>query len=133
MILLNKKVEVSKIKKILGEALGKGVCFICDKGKSRAGFTIHHRRYLFQDIIYKNYPHTTDGQYKYYKDLEPVVLGDLDRFLYLCNTDHIALERILRYSPEKLVKLLEALLLTKTNPKHTELLSMLKDMIARIE
>lgn len=131
---MNKKVEVGKIKSKLGEALGKGKCFICEKNKSKTGFTIHHLRYIFQDIFYKNYKHLgpTDGQYSYYKDLEPVVLADLERFMYLCNTDHVALERLNRYNPEKLIKLIEALLLTQTNDKHKgKLIVLLKELVSR--
>lgn len=131
---MNKKVEVSKIKTKLGEALGRGKCFICEKSKSRRGFTIHHLRYVFNDIIYKNYPHDTDGQYRYYKDLEPVVLEDLERFMYLCNTDHVALERANRYIPEKFVRLIEALILTETNEKHKgKLVKLLKEMLKKYE
>lgn len=131
---MNKKVEVSKIKTKLGEALGRGKCFICEKSKSRRGFTIHHLRYVFNDIIYKNYPHDTDGQYRYYKDLEPVVLEDLERFMYLCNTDHVALERANRYIPEKFVRLIEALILTETNEKHKgKLVVLLKEMLKKYE
>ena len=131
---MNKKIEVGKIKAKLGEALGKGVCFVCEKGKSRAGFTIHHLKYLFQDIIYKNYPKNTDGQYRYYKDLEPVVLADLERFMYLCNTDHVALERMNRYCPEKLVNLIHALILTETNDKHKgEFIILLKKLIKKLD
>jgi len=38
--------------------------------------------------------------------------------MYLCNTDHVALERMNRYRPEKLVNLIHALILTQTNEKH---------------
>lgn len=111
---MNKKLEVQKIKIRLGELYG-GVCFICQKSKSKSNFTIHHCRYIFSDIVYKGYPKTVDGQLQYYKDLEPLVKADPSRFLYLCNTDHVALERINRYRPEKLIRILEALLLTNTN------------------
>ena len=131
---MNKKVEVSKIKVKLGELLGRGRCFVCDKDKNRSGFTIHHLRYVFQDIIYKNYPKNTDGQYRYYQDLEPVVIADLERFMYLCNTDHVALERMNRYKPEKLVNLIHALILTETNEKHKgKFIIMLREMLDTIE
>ena len=131
---MNKKIEVSKIKTRLGEALGKGKCFICEKAKSRSGFTIHHLIYLFQDIIYKNYPKNTDGQYRYYKDLEPVVLAELERFMFLCNTDHVALERANRYIPEKFVRLIEALILTQTNERHKgKLVVLLKEMLKKFD
>ena len=131
---MNKKIEVGKIKAKLGEVLGKGKCFVCEKAKSRSGFTIHHLKYLFQDIIYKNYPHNTDGQYRYYKDLEPVVLAELERFMYLCNTDHVALERMNRYRPEKLVNLIHALILTQTNDKHVgKFIVLLKEMLDELD
>ncbi len=127
---MNKKIEVSNIKQKLGEALGKGKCFICEKSKSRKGFTIHHLKYIFNDIIYKNYPHDTDGQYRYYKDLEPVVLNDLERFMYLCNVDHVALERLNRYGAEKVVRLIKALIMTETNEKNKgKLIVLLREML----
>jgi len=126
---LNKKLETQKIKIRLGEALGDGKCFVCGKAKSKKGFTIHHLWYVFNDITYDKYPHDSDGQLKYYQDLEPVVMKEKERFLYLCNTDHVALERINRYNPEKLLKLIEAFLLTKTNEKHKNFSKMLKDIL----
>ena len=133
---MNKKFEVGKIKETLGKALSGGFCFVCEKDKSKKGFTVHHLKYIFQDVFYKNYKQygPTDGQYRYYVDLEPVVLDDLDRFMFLCNPHHISLERLNRYNPETIVKLLEALLLTKTNPKHEgKFLPLLKEMLKEFD
>ena len=112
--MVNKKIEVQKIKLRLGEVLNGGKCFECGKSKSRSGFTVHHCEYIFNDVVYKNYPKDVDGQLRYYQDLEPLVMDKPERFLYLCNTHHQALERLNRYKKETLEKLLEALALTNT-------------------
>lgn len=122
--MVNKKLETQKIKLRLGMMLNNGKCFVCDKSKSRSGFTIHHLEYIFNDVVYKNYTKDTEGQLKYYKDLEPLVLDNPRRFLYLCNIHHQALERLNRFKPETLVMLLKALIITKT--KYTNLAELLK-------
>lgn len=123
---MNCKLETQKIKIRLGKVLGDGECFICQKSTFKRGATIHHLWYIFNDVIYKNYPKTAAGQLKYYRDLEKSVMDTPKRFLYLCNTDHVALERLNRYKPEKLVSLLRALLLTKTNKNHDKLKGLLQ-------
>jgi hypothetical protein len=84
---------------------------------------------LFDDVTYNKYTHDTAGQLRYYQELEPVVMKEMDRFLYLCNTDHVALERLNRYGEEKLVSLINALLMTKTNQKNKNLKKLLKDKL----
>ena len=69
------------------------------------------------------------GQLRYYQELEPVVMKEMERFLYLCNTDHIALERLNRYGEEKLASLIQALLMTKTNQKNKNLKKLLKNIL----
>ena len=131
---MNKKVEVSKIKQKLGEVLGQGKCFICEKSKAKKGFTVHHLKYIFNDIIYKNYPHDTDGQYRYYQDLEKVVMKEQERFMYLCNVDHVALERLNRYGAEKVVRLIKALIMTETNEKNKgKLIVLLREMLKEFD
>lgn len=76
--------------------------------------TVHHLWYIFDDVVYKNYPKTDEGKYRYYVDLYQKVVEDPTRFMFLCNTHHQALERLNRYKRETLEKLLEALALTKT-------------------
>jgi len=127
--MVNKKVETSKIKVRLGEALSEGKCFVCGKGKSKKGFTVHHLWYVFDDVTYDKYPHDTAGQLRYYQDLEPVVMKEMNRFLYLCNTDHVALERLNRYGEEKLASLIQALLMTKTNQKNKNLKKLLGNIL----
>ena len=131
---LNKKIEVSKIKQKLGEVLNGGKCFICEKSKAKKGFTVHHLKYIFNDIIYKNYPHDTDGQYRYYQDLEKVVMKEQERFMYLCNVDHVALERLNRYGAEKVVRLIKALIMTETNEKNKgKLIVLLREMLKEFD
>ncbi|KKL88411.1 hypothetical protein LCGC14_1924950 [marine sediment metagenome] len=68
--------------------------------------TIHHRWYIFNDVIYSKYPKTSEGQLQYYTDLEPLIIADPERFRYTCNTDHQSLERLIRFGDKKLKKLL---------------------------
>lgn len=111
---MNKKIEVQKIKLRLGEFLNDGKCFVCGKTKTRSGFVIHHLSYIFDDVTYNKYPKNMDGQLRYYKDLEKVVMEDPKRFLYVCNKHHQAIERLNRYKKENLLRLILAVKLTKT-------------------
>jgi hypothetical protein len=127
---VDKQVKAEEVKQKCAKLIGYDTCFICEAKKSRRGFTIHHLEYIFNDVIYKHYPKTADGKLKYYEDLLVMVEANPARFMYLCNTDHIALERINRYSPKKLIKLIEALLLTHTNKNNShELRKLLRSMI----
>jgi hypothetical protein len=77
--------------------------------------TFHHLWYIFNDVVYKNYPKNTGGQLQYYKDLEPLIRETPKRFLYVCNTHHQAIERVSRYGDVIFKKLVRARKLTREN------------------
>lgn len=110
---MNKRLKVEAIKQDIGKIIGN-TCFVCGCTKSKKGMTVHHLWYIFDDVIYKNYPQTVDGKIKYYTELLKKVEEMPKRFMFLCNVHHQALERLNRYKKETLTKLLEALALTKT-------------------
>lgn len=126
---MNKRQARENIKLECAKLIGVDSCFICGCKKHKKGMTIHHLEYIFNDVTYglPKYKPTNDStKLQYYSDLLPLVKDRPERFMYLCNPHHQALERLNRFNPETIIKLLEALLLTKTNPKHNELLKMLK-------
>lgn len=109
------KDDIKEIKKKCGDmAVGNGSCYICGCKTARRGMTVHHRWYLQKDVIYKDYPRNDSGTLQYYKDLYPMIQRNPNRFMYLCNTHHQALERMCRYSDRIFNKLCIARKMTKT-------------------
>lgn len=116
---MNLRLQAEEIKKRIAKLIKYGDdCFICGCKISRRGMTIHHLWYIFNDVVYKNYPKNDTGKLQYYTDLEPLVKDMPERFLYLCNTHHQALERINRYGDKTLNRLLKARKMTKTGKKE---------------
>lgn len=129
---MNKRQEIEDVKQECAKFIGYNTCFVCGCVKSKRGMTVHHLEYIFNDITYKlpkYQPNNDNNKLKYYKDLLEEVKKTPERFMFLCNTHHQALERLNRFKPETLVKLLEALILTKT--KYTHLEKLLKELIAQ--
>ena len=112
---MNLTIEAEKIKCYLAKKYFRNKCAVCGTRISKKGMTIHHMWYIFNDVVYHNYPKTVEGKYKYYAQLKPIVEKEPKRFRYLCNTDHQSLERLFRYGDKKLNKLL---LLRKEMKKH---------------
>jgi hypothetical protein len=130
---VSKRLLAEEVKLKCAKIIGYDGCFVCDCLKSKRGMTVHHLEYIFNDVVYKKYqPPNDSNKLKYYTDLLVEVKTNPKRFMYLCNTHHQSLERLNRFKPSTLVKLLEALLHTKTNTRHAELLPLLKKMIERI-
>lgn len=126
---MNKRQEIEEVKQECAKFIGYNTCFVCGCTKSKRGMTVHHLEYIFNDVTYKlpkYQPNNDNNKLKYYKDLLEEVKKTPERFMFLCNTHHQALERLNRFKPETLVKLLEALILTKT--KYTHLEKLLKAM-----
>lgn len=124
---MNKRLEIEEVKQECAKLIGYNTCFVCGCIKSKRGMTVHHLEYIFNDVTYKlskYQPNNDTNKLKYYKDLLVMVKENPSRFMFLCNTHHQALEKLNRFKPETLVKLLEALILTKT--KHTNLKELLK-------
>ena len=119
---MNKRTQSEEIKTRLGKKIhGKGKCFICRCKISKKGMTIHHLKYIFNDVVRSNekyQPRNDSTTLQYYQDLEPLVIKIPKRFMYLCNTHHQAVERINRYGDETLEKLLQARKMTNTNKKE---------------
>jgi len=111
---MNKRAKTEEAKQRIGKIIGS-TCFVCGCTKSKKGMTVHHLWYIFNDVVYKNYTRNDDGKLKYYTDLLIKVQETPERFMFLCNTHHQALERLNRYKKQTLNKLLEALQKTKTN------------------
>ncbi len=131
---MNKRLKAEEVKQECAKHIGSNKCFVCQCLKSKKGMTVHHLEYVFDDVTYKKYqPPNDTNKLAYYTDLLEMVKDIPTRFMFLCNTHHQALERLNRYKPETIVNLLHALLLTKTNPKHDQLLPMLKEMIDKLE
>mgnify|MGYP001618144330 CR=1 FL=1 len=81
-----------------GSYLG-GKCRICKS--VRSSMLIHHRWYIKNDVIYKNYPQNDSGRLQYYKDLEPLIKRNVKRFSYMCNSDHYSLGKFCQFGDEK--------------------------------
>ena len=115
---MNKRLEAEEIKKSVAKLPRFGEkCFVCGCKISKGGMTFHHLWYIFNDVVYKNYPKNDTGKLDYYKALEPLIREQPERFLYVCNTHHQAIERICRYGDKTLKKLLQARKMTKTGVK----------------
>lgn len=116
---MNLRLQAEEVKKRIAKGLKYGdSCFVCGCKISRRGMVIHHLFYIFNDVVYSNYPKNDSGKLQYYLDLEPLAKEMPERFLYLCNPHHQALERINRYSDKTLKRLLKARKLTKTGKKE---------------
>ena len=116
---MNKRLKAEEVKQECARIIGYNTCFVCDCIKSKKGMTVHHLEYVFYDITYNKYKPSNDtNKLAYYTDLLKMVKDRPERFMFLCNTHHQSLERLNRFKPTTLVKLLEALLMTKTNPKY---------------
>jgi hypothetical protein len=127
---MNKRLKAEEVKQECAKLIGYNTCFVCGCKKSKRGMTVHHLWYIFDDITYDKYkPQNDSNKLKYYTDLLEKVKEDPTRFMFLCNTHHQALERLNRFKPETIVKLLEALIFTKTNKRHAEMLPLLKVMV----
>ncbi len=112
---MNKRLEAEKIKlRMAKHPRFKSKCYACGCKISKKGMTFHHLEYVFNDVVYHNYPKTAEGHLQYYKDLEPVIMKNPERFLYMCNTHHQATERLNRYGDKLLRRLLQARKLTNT-------------------
>jgi len=119
---VNKRIQAEEIKTRLGKkAHGRGKCFICGCKISKKGMTIHHLKYIFNDVVRYNekyQPRNDSTTLLYYQDLEPLVKDNPKRFMYLCNNHHQAVERINRYGDKTLKRLLLARKMTNTNKKE---------------
>jgi len=93
---------------ILGKELYKSRCFVCLKKVKEKGFTIHHLRYIENDIIHSNYKNRD----RYYEDLQVMVRLNPNRFMLLCNTHHQSVERLNRFSLENRKRLMRAVKLS---------------------
>ena len=113
---MNLRQQTEAIKTRLGKKIhGKGKCYACGCKVSKRGMTIHHLEYIFNDVTYDQFkPHNDTNNLRYYKSLEPLVLENPKRFMYLCNTHHQAVEGLNRYGDELLGKLMKARKLTRT-------------------
>lgn len=112
---MNKREKAEEVKLECAKVIGYNTCFVCGCTKSKKGMTVHHLWYIFDDVTYNKYqPPNDTNKLKYYTDLLVKVKEMPERFMFLCNTHHQALERLNRYKKETLTKLLEALALTKT-------------------
>ena len=94
---MNQRLQTEEIKKRIAKLPRfKSKCYVCGCKISKRGMTFHHLWYVFNDVVYKNYPKNTSGQLQYYKDLEPLI-------------------RISRYGDELFKRLLKARKLTRAN------------------
>jgi len=76
--------------------LDDNCCKFCWE-KSSYKMTVHHRRYIENDIVYDDYPNTIEGRIRYYYDLLPLVRKEPQRFLYICIKCHNILEYYLQF------------------------------------
>lgn len=113
---MDKRIQVEVIKNNLAKLPQfKSKCFVCGCKISKRGMTFHHLWYVFDDIVYKNYPKNSEGQLQYYTALDPVIREDPKRFLYVCNVHHQSIERVSRYGDPIFKKLVLARKLTRKN------------------
>lgn len=95
------KKELRKKKKKIAELLvpvwEESLCCKFCWEKSSYKMTVHHKWYIENDVIYKNYPNSIEGRIQYYDDLFPLVQKNPERFLYLCIKCHNVLEYWLQF------------------------------------
>lgn len=110
----SKKSQITKIKQSLSKLTNfKSRCYVCRVKTSKRGFTFHHKFYIENDIVRKDYQKNEIGTLQYYTDLEPLIRKDPTRFLYLCNPHHQAVTRLARWKGENKKRLLQAVEMTK--------------------
>lgn len=103
---MTKKEDNEKTWKIiLGlSLLYSGKCYVCHRNcKKGKGFTIHHIKYKKGELIHSDFK----NRLEYYQYLEPIVRREPERFALLCNTHHQSVTRIMRFSKDKLVRLIK--------------------------
>jgi len=99
------KIQLQQIKERMAKRY-HSKCYFCGCKWHKKGMVFHHRKYIPNDVIYKNYPSSLQGRIQYHLDLEVEIKKDPKRFRYLCNQDHQAFEKLMRFSDKKLNKLL---------------------------
>ncbi len=80
----------------LAEEFYNNECFITKKKFKKHGFTLHHLRYIDDDVERKNYPKTPKGRDRYYTDLDPLVRKDPGRFVLITNGMHTRIDHHIR-------------------------------------
>lgn len=84
-------------------------CFVCGAKHHRQGMTFHHLWYLPGEKVYSDFKNPLD----YYKQLAPLIRKDPQRFLYVCNIHHQAIERLARWKGKNLARLVKAARMTR--------------------
>ena len=97
------KVKIAKLPNF------KSRCYVCHTKKTRKGFTFHHKWYIESDKIYKDF----DNPLQYMMYLEPIIHQEPNRFLYLDNPHHQAVERLKRFSPKNFERLVKAVRMSR--------------------
>lgn len=106
---LTRKGETNKIKQELAKLTEfKSKCYVCLTKVSKRGFTFHHKSYIKNDIVRKNYPKNEKGTLDYYRDLAPLIKKNPERFLWVCNPHHQSITRLARFNKENRQRLIDA-------------------------
>ena len=86
----------------------KNRCYVCHAQTSKRGMTFHHLSYENGELTYKDFPNPLE----YYQYLSYKIKANPQRFLYVCNPHHQAIERVKRYSLTTRTRLLRAVRLS---------------------
>ena len=100
-ILKNKLVESNKrFKK----------CYVCHAVSTKGGMTFHHLWYEPDEKVYSDF---RGNNLEYYKYLEIQIKKNPNRFLYVCNVHHQAIERLARWKGKNRERLIKAVRMTR--------------------
>jgi hypothetical protein len=106
---LTRKGEINKIKQELAKlSQFKSKCYVCLAKASKRGFTFHHKHYIENDVVRKNFQKNEKGTLEYYKALAPLIKKDPSRFLWVCNPHHQSITRLSRFNKENRKRLISA-------------------------
>lgn len=84
-------------------------CFVCGEKNHKRGMTFHHLWYLPGEKIYSDF---RGNDLAYYEYLAVQIQANPDRFLYVCNIHHQAIERLARWKVNR-NRLFKAVRMTK--------------------
>ena len=99
----NKNKIKIEIKKIIAVKYFNNRCHVCHE-KFGKGFAIHHVKYLKSEKMYQDFKNPDDYHFYLHEIIQKKGTGN---FALLCGKHHFAVERLKRWEPAKLKRMLE--------------------------
>ena len=85
-------------------------CYVCHAVSTKGGMTFHHLWYEPNEKVYSDF---RGNNLEYYRYLEIQIKKNPNRFLYVCNVHHQAIERLARWKGKNRDRLIKAVRMTR--------------------